>query len=39
MLVAAEVGFGGLLSGGTVAGEFELERAELLVDDLPDNFV
>jgi hypothetical protein len=24
---------------GTLFGGFELERAELLVDDLPDNFV
>lgn len=39
MLVAAEVGFGGFLVGGAVAGEFELEGAELLVNDLPDDFI
>lgn len=39
VFVAAEGGFGGLLLFSFVAGEFELVRAELVVDDGPDDFV
>jgi len=39
ILLSAEIGFGGFLLGGTVAGEFELEGAVLLVDVVPDYLV
>lgn len=39
MLVAAEGGFCGFLVFAGVAGEFELEGAELVVDDFPDDLV
>jgi hypothetical protein len=39
VLVAAEGGLCGLLVFAGVAGEFQLEGAELVVDDLPDDFV
>lgn len=39
MLVAAEGGLCGFLVFAGVARELELEGAELVVDDLPDDFV
>ena len=39
VLVAAEVGFCGFLVRGAVTREFQLERAKLLIDNLPDDLV
>ena len=39
MLVAAEGGLGGLLVFAGVAWQLEFEGAELVVDDVPDDFV
>jgi len=39
VLVAAEGGLCGFLVFAGVTGELELEGAELVVDDLPDDFV